>query len=132
MNETINLEIINIKKLLKLENILLLIKIIMIYTLLLFIFYFINDKYYRLIYTIILYILCINIFNINYKLSMVYVIIALCCVITESIYINFINETWKYNNPDIISIPLWLIFIWSIAILLIIEIINIINIINKK
>jgi len=127
MNETINLEIINIKKLLKLENILLLIKIIMIYTLLLFIFYFINDKYYRLIYTIILYILCINIFNINYKLSMVYVIIALCCVITESIYINFINETWKYNNPDIISIPLWLIFIWSIAILLIIEIINIIN-----
>ena len=127
MNETINLEIINIKKLLKLENILLLIKIIMIYTLLLFIFYFINDKYYRLIYTIILYILCINIFNINYKLSMVYVIIALCCVITESIYINFINETWKYNNPDIISIPLWLIFIWSIAILLIIKIINIIN-----
>jgi hypothetical protein len=127
MNETINLEIIKIKKLLKLENILLLIKIIMIYTLLLFIFYFINDKYYRLMYTIIIYILCINIFNINYKLYIVYVIIALCCVITESIYINFINETWKYNNPDIISIPLWLIFIWSIAILLIIEIINIIN-----
>lgn len=127
MVDITNLKMDDIKNLLKLENSQLLLKIMMIYTLLLFIFYFINDKYYRLIYTIIIYMLCINIFNINYKLSIVYVIIALCCVITESIYINFISETWKYNNPDIISIPLWLIFIWSIAILLIIKIIDIID-----
>lgn len=127
MVDITNLKMVDIKKLLKLENSQLLLKIMMIYTLLLFIFYFVNDKYYRLIYTIIIYMLCITIFNINYKLSIVYVIIALCCVITESIYINFISETWKYNNPDIISIPLWLIFIWSIAILLIINIIDVID-----
>ena len=127
MDDITNVKMDDIKKLLKLENSQLLLKILMIYTLLLFIFYFVNDKYYRLIYTIIIYMLCITIFNINYKLSIVYVIIALWCVITESIYINFISETWKYNNPDIISIPLWLIFIWSIAILLIINIIDIID-----
>ena len=127
MYEITKLKMVDIKKLLKLENSQLLIKIMMIYSLLLIIFYFVNDKYYRLIYTIIIYMLCINIFNINYKLSIVYVIIAVCCVITESIYINFISETWKYNNPDIISIPLWLIFIWSIAILLIINIIDVID-----
>ena len=127
MDDITNVKMDDIKKLLKLENSQLLLKILMIYTLLLFIFYFVNDKYYRLIYTIIIYMLCITIFNINYKLSIVYVIIALWCVITESIYINFISETWKYNNPDIISIPLWLIFIWSIAILLIINIIDVID-----
>ena len=90
----------------------------------LLIFHFIKNKYIRFISTLFIYLLCIYLFNIDYKLSILYIIIAIGCVITESIYINFFTETWNYINPDIINIPYWLISMWSIAILLIVEIIN--------
>ena len=106
------------------KNIISMMKIIIIYSLLLIIFHIIQNKNTRFIYTAIIYLLCIYLFNIDFKLSILYVVIALCCVITESIYINFLDETWKYTNPDFISIPFWLISIWSIAILLIIEGVN--------
>lgn len=99
-------------------------KIVVIYILLLLIFYSIQNKHLRFIYVTSIYLLCTYLFNINYKISILYVIIAICCVITESIYINLLDETWKYINPDVISIPYWLIPIWSIAILLIVESVN--------
>ena len=99
-------------------------KILAIYLITFFIFLQISDKKYRLLYTVIVYIVCIYLFDINYKHACLYVIIAICCVITESLYITYCNETWKYYNPDIINIPYWLISIWSIAILLIIEGVN--------
>lgn len=117
----------NIFNLITKKNIILLMKIILIYSLLLIIFHILQNKNTRFIFTSIIYLLCIYLFNIECKLSFLYVIIALCCVITESIYINFFNETWIYSNPDIISIPYWLISIWSIAILLIIEGVNMIK-----
>jgi len=115
---------LNIETLFSIDNIIYLVKVFIIYVLLLFLFYFIKNKQQRLIYTSLIYVICIFLFNIGYKSSFLYVFIALICVITESIYINFFDETWKYSNPDIISIPYWLISIWSIAILLIIESVN--------
>ncbi len=102
-------------------------KIIVIYILLLIIFYNIREKNIRLIYTSIIYLLCIYLFDIDYKLAILYIIIAIGCVITEAIYIHFFNETWKYINPDIINIPYWLIPFWSIAILIIVESANVIK-----
>ena len=99
-------------------------KIIIIYILLLLIFYKINNKNMRFIYLSLIYLLCIYLFNIVNKTSFLYVIIAAACVITESIYITFFSETWKYINPDIINIPYWLISLWSIAIIFIVETAN--------
>lgn len=107
-----------------LNNIFFSIKTISIYSILLIIFYNIKEKNTRLIYTSLIYLLCIYLFDIDYKFAILYVLIAICCVITESIYINFCDETWKYINPDIINIPYWLVSLWSTAILLIIEGVN--------
>jgi hypothetical protein len=115
---------LKLKNIVSINNIFLVIKIIIIYISLLFTFYKIENKEKRLIFTSIIYLLCICLFNIDYKLSILYVFIAICCVITESIYITFFNETWVYINPDIINIPYWLIAMWSIAILLIAESVN--------
>lgn len=121
---------INLKNIITMNNIFLIIKIITIYFLLLLLFYKFNNKNIRFICTSIIYLLCIYLFNIDYKLSILYVIIAICWVITESIYINFCNETWKYINPDFINIPYWLISMWSIAILLIVESVNKFNLLK--
>ena len=115
---------LKLKNIVSINNIFLVIKIIIIYISLLFTFYKIENKEKRLIFTSIIYLLCICLFNIDYKLSILYVFIAICCVIPESIYITFFNETWVYINPDIINIPYWLIAMWSIAILLIAESVN--------
>ena len=119
-----NSKMLNIETLFSIDNLIYLVKVIVIYVLLLFLFYFIKNKQQRLIYTSLIYVICIFLFNISYKSSFLYVFIALCCVITESIYIHFFDETWRYINPDIINIPYWLISMWSIAILLIIESVN--------
>ena len=122
MKSIINM--INTTTCFSINNIILFMKIVVIYILLLLIFYSIQNKHLRFIYVTSIYLLCTYLFNINYKISILYVIIAICCVITESIYINLLDETWKYINPDVISIPYWLIPIWSIAILLIVESVN--------
>ena len=121
---------INLKNIFTMNNLFLLIKIIVIYFLLLLLFYKIDNKNIRFICTSFIYLLCIYLFNIDYKLSILYVFIAIGCVITESIYINFCNDTWKYINPDFINIPYWLISMWSIAIILIVESVNKFNLIK--
>ncbi len=120
---------IDLETIFTLNNFLFSIKTTSIYSILLLIFYNKKEKNIRLIYTSLIYLLCVYLFDIDYKFAILYILIALCCVITESIYINFCDETWKYINPDIINIPYWLISIWSIAILLIIEGVNLMKII---
>ena len=109
------------------KNIILIMKIILIYILLLTIFYSIHNKTMRFVYTSLIYLLCIYLFNIECKMSILYVILAISAVVTESIYINFFKDTWKYADPDIISIPYWLIAIWSVAILLLVECVNMVK-----
>ena len=106
------------------ENFYLAIKIILIYILLLLVFFYINDNSIRFIVTSLIYLLSIFIFNIEYKYGILFVLMEIGCVITESIYITFFNKTWKYLNSDIINIPYWLIPLWSTAIVLIVESVN--------
>ena len=119
--------IIKIKSLLTLDNIIMFCKIIAIYLLTFAIFYTIEKKCLRLIFASIIYILCLYTFNIKFNIALFYIFIAIGCVITESIYITFCKDTWNYRNPDIINIPYWLIPLWSIAFLLIIQTVNIVK-----
>jgi hypothetical protein len=115
---------IDLDSILTWNNVLFSIKTTSIYSGLLLLFYTKKEKNIRLLSTSLIYLLCIYLFDIDYTYAILYILIALCCVITESIYIHFCDETWKYMNPDIIHIPYWLISLWSIAILLIIEGVN--------
>ena len=106
----------------------------LVYLLTLFLFYTIKKEYIRLLLALLIYLFGIFIFEHDYKLAIIYLGVAVCCVITESIFITFFDETWNYRKPDIINIPYWLIPIWAIAIILIIEINKNINsfILNLK
>ena len=123
----INQFINKIKSLFNLENITMFSKILCIYALTFFIFYKIDDKYVRLLFAALIYLMCMYVFNIDTNMAIFYIFIAIGCGITESIYINFCKDTWNYHDPDIINIPYWLIPLWSIAFLLIIETVNILK-----
>ena len=105
----------------KSNNILFSIKTIAIYIGLFLVYYNFTQNNIRLILSGLLYVVCLYLFGINYKLGILYIVIAIAFVITESIYINFCDESWKYTNPDIIGIPYWLTFIWSIVTVIITE-----------
>lgn len=95
---------------------------IFLYILTLLTFHKIKDKYQRFFITNIIYIVFGTLTDYNMKMLIIYYILAIICVGTESIFINFFDETWKYKNPDIIEVPFWLVPLWGIAILLIINI----------
>ena len=69
----------------------------------------------------LLYILVIISFNINYKLGLIYFLLGICCAMTEHIFIKYFDLTWNYRKIDFETIPYWLIPLWAIAIVLIIE-----------
>jgi len=117
----------NIKTLLTLDNIITICKILAIYILTFVLFYKIDNKNLRLIVASIIYLLSVVLFNVKWTLAILYVFIALACVITESLYVSFCKDTWLYKKPDIINIPYWLLPLWSIAFLLMIELINIVK-----
>ena len=106
------------------KNIITIIKIFIIYILLLVIFYIFHNDKIRLLFLSLLFILCIFLFNINNKLAILYIFIALCSIITEAILITFFSNTWLYKNPNIINIPYWLFPLWGIAIIFINELSN--------
>jgi hypothetical protein len=116
-----------IKKLFTPDSIIMFTKIISIYVLTFLIFYKIENKNIRLIFTSLIYLFCIHLFNIDINMAIFYIFIAIGCAVTESIYITFCKDTWNYRNPDIINIPYWLIPLWSVAFLLIIETVNILK-----
>jgi hypothetical protein len=127
INNNINNNIKKIQKLITLVNIIIVSKIIAIYVLTFLTFYEIEQKKLRLIYASFIYLISIYLFNVKWTLAILYICIAIACVITESLYVTFCKDTWVYKTPDIINIPYWLLPLWSIAFLLMIELINIVK-----
>ena len=104
-------------------------KIGIIYVLILILFYVITNDLIRFLLSALIFTIGIFIFNIDIKLAFIYIVVAIGCAFTESIFINFFSNTWKYNKPNlnIVNIPLWLIPMWGVAITLIIQLINILS-----
>lgn len=102
-------------------------KMMVIYLSLFVIFYNIKDDMNRFIILSLIYLLCIHIFNVNPRLGLLFLVIATLCGLSELIYSRFIEFTWHYNNKNqkIQQMPYWLIPLWSIAILFIVEIVDI-------
>jgi hypothetical protein len=102
-------------------------KMIIIYLSLFIVFYNVKDDINRFIILSTIYLLCINIFNVDPKLGLLFLVIATFCGLSELIYSRFIEFRWHYNNnkKQIQRMPYWLIPLWSIAILFIVEIVNI-------
>ncbi len=88
----------------------------------LLIFFLFNDNILRFILTLFAYIISSSIYRIEFYKSLVYLSIAFICVLTESIFINFVGNTWEYRNSDFFGIPFWLVPLWGMAILLILNI----------
>lgn len=116
-----------IKSLITIDNTFIVSKIIAIYVLTFLTFYEIEQNKLRLIYASFIYLISIYLFNVKWTLAILYICIAIACVITESLYVTFCKDTWEYKTPDIINIPFWLLPLWSIAFLLMIELINIVK-----
>ena len=95
---------------------------ILVYLLTLLVYLLFSDNSIRFLTSLIAYITSCFIYRIEWYRSILYFIVAIVCVLTESIFINLFSNTWKYKNQDILGIPLWLIPLWGIAILLILNI----------
>lgn len=95
---------------------------ILVYLLTLLIYLLFDDNFLRFILTTCAYIIGTLIYKINCYKGILYLFIACICVLTESIFINFFSNTWEYKKSDIIGIPFWLIPLWGIAILLVLNI----------
>ena len=108
---------------------------ILVYLLTLLVFFLFDDNNLRFILTFISYIISCELYRLNWYKRIIYLLLAVICVITESIFINLFNETWTYKINDLFGIPFWLIPLWGIAILLIVninrDIENIINYIKR-
>ena len=100
-------------------------KIIIVYFTLLLLVYNIYSNLNRFVTLILFYLYTAQLFNINSKLALLYFLIGIGAAFTEHIFIKYINESWDYRNPNFFTIPLWLIPLWGIAILLIIETVSI-------
>ena len=107
-------------------KLLILYKMAIIYLSLFIVFYNIKDDMNRFVVLSIIYLLCIHIFNVDPKLGLL-LVIATICGLSELIYSRFIEFRWHYNNKNeqILQMPYWLIPLWSIAILFIVEIVDI-------
>jgi hypothetical protein len=99
-------------------------KIIIIYFLILSLFYVVQSNVNRFILSTLLYIFSIFIFDIDYKLGCLYFLIGCGAAFTEHIFIRHISLSWDYREPNFYTIPLWLIPLWSLAIILILEMIS--------
>jgi|MDTC01.3.fsa_nt_gb hypothetical protein len=102
-------------------------KIVTIYILILCIFHILQSNISRFFATFLLYIFSIYLFHINFKLACVYILLGIGASLTEHIFIKYINSSWKYQNPNLFTIPIWLILLWSLAILLITETIKLVK-----
>ena len=107
-------------------------KIIILYFMVLLLFHVVHSNLIRFIILVLLYIFSIILFNINYKLGCLYFLIGILAAFTEHIFIKYINLSWDYRNPNFFTIPFWLIPLWGIAIIIIIETTWIIIIIIQK
>ena len=95
---------------------------ILVYLLTLLIFYLFTENDIRFLLSIVAYFSSCYIFRVSKYKSILYLFLAMICVLTESFFINCFKDTWIYGNSDILGIPLWLIPLWAIAIVLILNI----------
>ena len=109
------------------KKIYIILKLLILYFALLVLFYKNNNNKERLVGTIIIYGISIIIFNLSIIHTILYFILAIACVITESIYMNFFEFTWEYKKSDLISVPYWLVPLWATAIIFITQVSNIIT-----
>ena len=98
--------------------------IFIIYILVLVLFYNIDDNLSRFLLTTILYINSLLLFKVKYSMGILYLLLAIGASFTEFIFIKYMKNSWEYKNPDITLIPNWLIPLWGIAIIIIIQISN--------
>ena len=96
-------------------------KIGIIYLTTLVLFYIIHSNLLRVTVSILLYLFSIILFNIDLLAGVLYFFMCIGAAFTEYIFIKYIKLSWDYRKPDIFSIPLWLIPLWGVAIILIIE-----------
>jgi len=52
-------------------------------------------------------------------LSIFYILLGIGASLTEHIFIKYIKSSWKYKKPNVFTIPILLILLWSLAIVLI-------------
>jgi hypothetical protein len=97
-------------------------KIMTMYFIVLLLFYVIHSNLNRFIISILLYIFSIIIFNIDYKLGCLYFLVGIGAALTEHVFIKYITLSWDYRKPNFLTIPFWLMPLWGIAIILIMEI----------
>ena len=96
-------------------------KIGIIYLTTLVLFYIIHSNLLRVTVSILLYLFSIILFKIDLLAGFLYFFMGIGAAFTEYIFIKYIKLSWDYRKPDIFSIPLWLIPLWGVAIILIIE-----------
>lgn len=93
--------------------------IFIIYITILIMFQVVEDSRTRLILFGVLYIYTANVLgDENYLL---YLGVGLAASLTEAICINYFSDTWRYESPDFVGVPYWLIPLWSIAAIFIVK-----------
>lgn len=103
------------------------IKLFILYLTIMVTYYIYISNMYRFVITLLIYIYSIYIFNINYKLGFVYILIAILMCFTEYIFIKYINKYWDYRNPNLGELLIWLFPLWGIAIIGITKTIDVYN-----
>jgi hypothetical protein len=97
------------------------VKIIIVYFMVMLSFYIIHSNLMRFIVLLLLYIFSVILFNINYKLGFLYFLTGIGAALTEHIFIKYIHSSWDYRNPNLLTIPFWLIPEWGLAIIIVTE-----------
>lgn len=101
--------------------------IIILYIVILLIFKYIENSYYRFFALLLISFYLIYLFKIKTKVLYFYIIITLFCVLTEIIFIQYFNNTWFYYNKELINVPIWLTTLCFIAITFVFELFKILT-----
>ncbi len=91
------------------------------YLLVLLIFIKEKENMNRFLLSLVLYLLFSLYIGLDIQSIIIYLVLSVICVLTESFFVNFLDNTWEYKKPDVIGIPYWLVPLWGIAILLIVQ-----------
>jgi hypothetical protein len=87
------------------------------------IMYFITSANLRFIFISVLFLL--SIFFLDKKNILFYIFIAFIPPLSESLLINYCEDTWTYKSPFKLGIPIWLFPIWGIVLISYIGLYNI-------
>lgn len=101
--------------------------IIILYIVILLIFKYIENSYYRFFALLLISIYLIYLFKIKTKILYFYIIITLFCVFTEILFIQYFNNTMFYYNKELINVPIWLTTLCFIAITFVFELFKILT-----